>query len=196
MMSQRHKIIKRYANRKLYDMDLSRYVTVDEVASQIKRGFSVKIIDNKTGDDITSNTLSQIVLDAEKRNRNKVSTSILEAIIKSGTISEFFQSSTSTVKNTIGDAEKWFSKIHESNTHFWKDLKKLLHKNKDAEKFEAYGEKMEQYFSATINKLKYNTSREFSKNEREIINLRQKINDLEIKLKEYEDENKRLKQED
>lgn len=195
-MSKLHKTIKRYANRKLYDMELSRYVTVDEVAEQIKNGFSVKIIDNKSGDDITSNTLSQIILEAEKKTRHKVNTSVLESIIKSGTLSDFFQNSSFSVKNTLDEAEKWFSKILEGNKNFWFEMRKILHKTKDAEKFEVYGEKMEEYFSATINKLKYNASREISKNEREIINLRQKLIELENKLKEYENENKRLRQED
>jgi len=194
-MLKKHKIIKRYANRKLYDMDLSRYVTVDEVAEQIKNGYSVKIIDNKSGTDITSNTLSQIVLEAEKKTRHKVNTSVLESIIKSGTLSSFFQSSSSSVKHTILDIDKWFSKIIDTNKYFWNDIKKNVSKNKDSEKFQEYGIKMEEYFSSTINKLKYNTSRELTKNEREIISLRQKINDLENKIEEYENENKRLKQE-
>ena len=57
--------IKRYSNRKLYDMTESRYVTLDEVAHFVQEGDEVQIIDNKTKEDITSVTLAQIVYEQE-----------------------------------------------------------------------------------------------------------------------------------
>src|SRR5215208_6177968 len=51
------KVIKRYTNRKLYDTVESRYVTLDEIAAMIKAGAEVKIIDNRTKEDLTSVTL-------------------------------------------------------------------------------------------------------------------------------------------
>src|SRR5512143_4285033 len=61
------KIIKRYTNRKLYDTVESRYVTLDEIAEMIKAGSEVKIIDNRTKDDLTSVTLAQIIFEEEKK---------------------------------------------------------------------------------------------------------------------------------
>src|SRR5471030_2495155 len=61
------KVIKRYTNRKLYDTVESRYVTLDEIAQMIKAGAEVKIIDNRTKEDLTSVTLAQIIFEEEKK---------------------------------------------------------------------------------------------------------------------------------
>ena len=61
------KVIKRYSNRKLYDTERSKYVTLDEIAKMIKAGEEVTIIDNETKEDLTSVTLTQIIYEEEKR---------------------------------------------------------------------------------------------------------------------------------
>lgn len=61
------RVIKRYSNRKLYDTDESRYVTLVEIAQMIRAGEEVQIIDNRTKEDLTSVTLAQIVFEEEKR---------------------------------------------------------------------------------------------------------------------------------
>src|SRR6201985_1322464 len=61
------KVIKRYTNRKLYDTVESRYVTLDEIAQMIKGGAGVKIIDNRSKEDLTSVTLAQIIFEEEKK---------------------------------------------------------------------------------------------------------------------------------
>src|SRR5512145_1657663 len=53
------RIIKRYANRKLYDTEHSRYVTLDQISEMIRNGDDVKIVDNKTKEDLTTVTLAQ-----------------------------------------------------------------------------------------------------------------------------------------
>lgn len=190
------RIIKRYGNRKLYDTEISRYVTIEEVAEHIKNGLSVKIIDNQTGDDITSSTLVQIVLDVEKKNRTKSNPSILESVIKTGTLTEFVTRSTNSVKNSIEEVEKWFNQIVDNNKSFWIDIKKHLNKQKDSAKFEEFGHRMENYFKATIDRIKHATSADKKKYEREIISLKQKILELEDKVKKQEEEKRRLMDED
>src|SRR5204863_9564442 len=61
------KVIKRYTNRKLYDTVESRYVTLDEIAQRIKGGAEVKIIDNRSKEDLTTVTLAQIIFVAGKK---------------------------------------------------------------------------------------------------------------------------------
>ncbi|MEK6608289.1 MAG: polyhydroxyalkanoate synthesis regulator DNA-binding domain-containing protein [Myxococcota bacterium] len=61
------RVVKRYANRKLYDTRSSRYVTLDEIAGFIRAGEDVRIIDNDSKDDLTSVTLAQVLLGEEKR---------------------------------------------------------------------------------------------------------------------------------
>ncbi len=55
--------IKKYSNRRLYDTDDSRYITLEELTDRIKRGIDVRIIDAKSGEDLTQATLVQIVLE-------------------------------------------------------------------------------------------------------------------------------------
>jgi polyhydroxyalkanoate synthesis repressor PhaR len=60
------RIIKRYANRKLYDTRESRYVTLQHIADFVRSGEDVQIIDNKSKEDVTSVTLAQIIYEEEK----------------------------------------------------------------------------------------------------------------------------------
>ncbi len=75
------KVIKRYTNRKLYDTVESRYVTLDEIAEMVKQGVEVKIVDNRSKEDLTSVTLAQIVFEEEKK-KNQMPLSLLREIIR------------------------------------------------------------------------------------------------------------------
>ena len=77
------KVIKRYTNRKLYDTVESRYVTLDEIAQMIKGGAEVKIIDNRSKEDLTSVTLAQIIFEEEKK-RSQMPLGALREIIRHG----------------------------------------------------------------------------------------------------------------
>lgn len=57
--------IKKYSNRRLYDTDESRYITLDELTERIKKGVDVRVIDAKSGEDLTQATLVQIVLETK-----------------------------------------------------------------------------------------------------------------------------------
>jgi polyhydroxyalkanoate synthesis repressor PhaR len=63
---ERH-LIKKYANRKLYDTRTSRYITLDEITQLVRDGHDIKVVDRDNGRDLTQVTLSQIVLSEEKR---------------------------------------------------------------------------------------------------------------------------------
>jgi len=56
-------VIKKYGNRRLYDTDESRYVTLDELAAKIRTGAELRVVDAQTGEDLTQATLTQIVLE-------------------------------------------------------------------------------------------------------------------------------------
>ena len=83
-MSSDPRIIKRYANRKLYDTQHSRYVTLDEIAEMIRAGDDVKIIDNKSKEDLTSVTLAQIIFEEEKKQRSFLPLQAMRNIIQHG----------------------------------------------------------------------------------------------------------------
>jgi polyhydroxyalkanoate synthesis repressor PhaR len=76
-------LIKRYANRKLYNTQTSRYITLKGIAELIDEGEEVRVIDNETGEDITSVALSQILVDTERSNSD-VSGSLLSQILGRG----------------------------------------------------------------------------------------------------------------
>jgi polyhydroxyalkanoate synthesis repressor PhaR len=60
------RVIKRYANRKLYDTQDSRYVTLDRIAELVRNGEDVKVLDNKSQKDLTKVTLAQIIYEEQK----------------------------------------------------------------------------------------------------------------------------------
>jgi hypothetical protein len=64
--SERH-LIKKYANRKLYDTNTSHYVTLEDIGELVRAGADIQVVDRESGRDITSITLSQIVTTEEKR---------------------------------------------------------------------------------------------------------------------------------
>jgi polyhydroxyalkanoate synthesis repressor PhaR len=60
-------LIKKYANRKLYDTQTSRYITLEGIADLVRDGHSIQVVDRDSGQDLTQVVLSQIVLSEEKR---------------------------------------------------------------------------------------------------------------------------------
>ena len=62
-----HHLIKKYANRKLYDTRTSRYITLEAIAELVRDGHEIKVVDRDNGTDLTQIILSQIVLHEEKR---------------------------------------------------------------------------------------------------------------------------------
>jgi len=63
---ERH-LIKKYANRKLYDTHTSHYVTLEGIADLVRDGHTIQVVDRDSGQDLTQVILSQIVLSEEKR---------------------------------------------------------------------------------------------------------------------------------
>jgi len=59
-------LIKKYANRKLYDTRTSRYITLEGIAELVRNGHEIKVVDRDNGNDLTQLTLSQLVLSHEK----------------------------------------------------------------------------------------------------------------------------------
>jgi polyhydroxyalkanoate synthesis repressor PhaR len=77
------RVIKRYVNRKLYDTVESRYVTLDEIAHMVKLGDDVKVVEERTENDLTGVTLLQIILEEQRRSA-RVPTRLLSELIRNG----------------------------------------------------------------------------------------------------------------
>ena len=78
------KVIKRYQNRKLYDTHQGCYVTLEEISQMIKNGDDLRVIDNKTKNDITQATLTQLLYETERKTSNPVPVELLKEIIRKG----------------------------------------------------------------------------------------------------------------
>lgn len=76
------RVIRRYANRRLYDATDSRHVTLEDIRKMIGAGERVKVIDDKTGEDGTRSLLLQIIANQEQFGTPVLSTPLLEAIIR------------------------------------------------------------------------------------------------------------------
>lgn len=77
-------IVKKYANRRLYDTGRSSYVTLDDLADMLREGHDFKVIDAKTEKDLTQSVLTQIIVEQESKDSspNLLPQQFLKAIIK------------------------------------------------------------------------------------------------------------------
>jgi polyhydroxyalkanoate synthesis repressor PhaR len=76
------RVIKKYANRRLYDATDSRHVTLEDIRKMIASGERVKIVDDKSGDDLTRAVLLQVIAEQEQFGNPVLSTELLETIIR------------------------------------------------------------------------------------------------------------------
>src|SRR3989441_12366214 len=77
-------VIKRYSNRKLYDTQESRYVTLEEIEEMIRAGKEISVVDAASGEDLTAVTLTQIILENERNHRGGLPIGFLHQLIKHG----------------------------------------------------------------------------------------------------------------
>lgn len=82
-MTEIHRI-KRYANRKLYDTTTSSYVSLEKIHDLIRQGIDVEIVDSQTGEDISSITLAQVVVEVEKSRRNLLPLDAIKDLLQRG----------------------------------------------------------------------------------------------------------------
>jgi polyhydroxyalkanoate synthesis repressor PhaR len=77
-------IIKRYPNRKLYNTEAKQYITLEGIADLIRQGIEIQVIDHTSGEDLTALTLTQIILEQEKRQSGLLTNSFLMGLIRAG----------------------------------------------------------------------------------------------------------------
>jgi polyhydroxyalkanoate synthesis repressor PhaR len=108
------KVIKRYTNRKLYDTVESRYVTLDEIAQMIKGGAEVKIVDNRSKEDLTSVTLAQIIFEEEKK-RSQMPLGVLREIIRHGgeAVAGFYQEKAGSIVGKVAELKSKTDSLRE-----------------------------------------------------------------------------------
>lgn len=92
-------LIKRYPNRKLYNTEAKRYITLETIADLIRDGNDVEVRDHETGEDLTGVTLSQIIFEREKKDSSYLPSVLLTNLIRTGggTLDYFRRSFTASV---------------------------------------------------------------------------------------------------
>ncbi|MCK5920176.1 MAG: hypothetical protein KAG66_04505 [Methylococcales bacterium] len=100
-------IVKRYPNRKLYNTTTKRNITLDGIAKLIRSGEDVQIQDHKSGEDLTSLTLSQIIFEQEKKRSGFLPKAVLTSLIQTG------GETINTIRRTLGVPDDWRVQIDE-----------------------------------------------------------------------------------
>ena len=77
-------VIKRYPNRKLYDTEAKRYITLNEIAALIRAGEEVIVTDHATDEDLTAVVLTQIIFEQEKAQRGFLPKAVLTNLVRAG----------------------------------------------------------------------------------------------------------------
>lgn len=176
-------LIKRYQNRKLYDTRNSTYVTLDDIARLVKAGEDVQIIDNKSDEDLTGVTLTQIIFEEGKKKKSLLPLGTLKKIIQDGggTIKDFFEKTIDTGVSSFSkakeEAEKVIDRIKDelSPDDDGNILQEVLHKTQD------FSKKIDEKIRSTVESVTQVASLQ-----NEVRNLRKKIAHLEKKLTDYE----------
>jgi polyhydroxyalkanoate synthesis repressor PhaR len=76
------RVIRRYGNRKLYDPAARRYVTLEDLARMVAEGQEIHVLDQKTGEDLTSLTLIQVLLEGVKQGASRIPRQVLTRLIR------------------------------------------------------------------------------------------------------------------
>lgn len=78
------RLIKRYESRKLYDTEESRYVSLEDIAAWIREGQDVRVVDNATAADVTSQTLTQIIVEEGRKGAAPLPSELLHELVRLG----------------------------------------------------------------------------------------------------------------
>jgi len=115
-MSQ-ERLIKKYANRRLYDATQSRHITLDDIRGLIVKGEKIRVVEDKTGHDLTRHILLQVIAEQEQFGRPILSTPVLEAIIRfygnamQGFLASFLEKSVETFLHQQDNLQAQISKM-------------------------------------------------------------------------------------
>lgn len=134
------RIVKKYPNRRLYDTEESRYVTLADVQQLVRRGVEVKVIDSQSGNDITRGILIQIITEQETGGEPLFTTEMLVRFIRfydeavHGAFSNYLDHSlkffadqqrdfNERMRDVLGGRAAWdMAEMTRRNLEFWKDM--------------------------------------------------------------------------
>ncbi|MCB0286324.1 MAG: polyhydroxyalkanoate synthesis regulator DNA-binding domain-containing protein [Calditrichia bacterium] len=133
------RIIKRYGNRKLYDAEAKKHISLEEIAELVRKGEDVRVIDNTTDEDITAQTLTQVIFEEGKKGRNPLSPDVLHDVIRWG-------------NHMLDDSLKQFRDSFEKLDQIMPEsLNKLFKKNEKESEIEQLKKRLESLESLITN---------------------------------------------
>lgn len=170
------KTIKRYPNRKLYDTEESKYITLEEIAEYVRNGGEVQVLDSRTGQDITSVTLTQVLLGEEKRRHGGVPLRRLLSLLQSG--SEFIEKKLGNpVSLLLDEAEKTVHRIVHSEAS--EEIREIIMTTQKA--YEDVQKRVDEKLQVVLAALK-----NLSPIQREIAKLREEVAEIRARLASLE----------
>ncbi|NGX17218.1 polyhydroxyalkanoate synthesis repressor PhaR [Wenzhouxiangella sp. XN24] len=140
----KERVIRKYANRRLYDPSESRHLTLDEVRELVVAGEKVRVEDAKTGEDLTRSILLQIIVEREEAGRPLLSAELLEQLIRfyGGAMQDFLSTYLERSVGAFVDQQQSFqeqvltmmkdtplstvSQLAEQNLATWKELQQRM----------------------------------------------------------------------
>lgn len=129
-------IIKKYPNRRLYNTQISSYISLNDLLELIKDGIDFQVIDSKNDSDITKSTLIQIIIEQESKSYNLMPTHLLKQIIgfhDSNQKSIFTNYHENLMKcfnqhqETTGSSINIFNELNQNNMKFFEDSIKMFY---------------------------------------------------------------------
>ncbi len=176
------KIVKRYANRKLYDTERSCYVTLDDISLMIRSGEDVQVLDNKSGEDLTSVTLAQIIFETEKKN-NFMPLNLLRGLIQNSgdAISGFARGQVETVQHRAQEVQGQVTGLTEKVRTQWEEkLGRQQTEMKDAitatqKNFDEFQKSVEERIQGGVDTLSHSVKGELEEIRRRLNELKERI---------------------
>ncbi|MBN2053653.1 phasin family protein [bacterium] len=107
------RVIKRYSNRKLYDTLESRYITLEKIGELVRGGTDVKVVDNQSGEDISKQTLAQVILTMEKKDKNFMPISFMKDLLQRGS-----ESMIGYIRKSVSASRETVTQLHEELERF------------------------------------------------------------------------------
>lgn len=132
-----HRLIKKYPNRRLYDTENSKYITLSDLKNLVTSGACVKVVDSNTNEDLTRSILLQIIMEAESAGEPMFNAAMLQQIIRfyGGTVQgmfakyleeslQMFTRQQAQMRETMGgtDPMSAMTRIAEQNMKMWNDF--------------------------------------------------------------------------
>lgn len=110
-------IIKKYANRRLYHTEISQYITLDDVADMVRKGEDLKVVDARTGQDLTRPILTQIIVEQETKGESLLPIKFLREVIRtySNNLRPIMPQYLDHAMDTLMNNQEQFTKYWSSN---------------------------------------------------------------------------------